>query len=100
MHRLGDCLSAFLCVRCGFDGDLFRLHRVVRILLLADICSIEEDGSSAAAACSLAPCESFSEPEDICWLPAATLSEAHFTSFTTSESFAKLSISRQIIYYG
>ena len=45
-------------------------------LMLETICSMEEETSSAEAACSVAPWDICSEVELICWLPDATLSAA------------------------
>ncbi len=45
-------------------------------LILAAICSIEAEASSAAAACSVAPWATCSELDDSSWLPAETLSAA------------------------
>ena len=42
----------------------------------AAICSIDADASSAAAACSVAPCETCSDEEASCWLPDATFCAA------------------------
>ncbi len=55
-------------------------------LMLAVICSIEDEASSAEAACSVAPWLSCSEAAAISWLPEATLRTAPLTSPTTSRS--------------
>ena len=65
-------------------------------LMLAAISSMDEEASSAAAACSLAPWDIISEPEESSWLPAATLSAAFFTSATTSASLATMLASARI----
>ena len=64
--------------------------------MFADISSMEEEASSADEACSVAPCDIDSALDDICKLPAATLSAADLTSFTTSESLATMFESERI----
>ncbi|OPY02088.1 MAG: hypothetical protein A4E61_00273 [Syntrophorhabdus sp. PtaB.Bin184] len=51
---------------------------------------MEEETSSADAAWTVAPSDTCWEPELICWLAAATLSEAELTPSTTSRSFSTM----------
>jgi len=59
-------------------------------LILADICSMDEEASSAEAACSVAPWDMVSDPVLISRLPAATLSAAAMTSPTTAVSLCTM----------
>ena len=58
--------------------------------MLAAICSMEEEASSAAAACSVAPDDNCSALADISWLPEETLAEAPSESLTTTRSFSTM----------
>ncbi len=54
--------------------------------MLEAISSIDEEASSAAEACSDAPCAICSEAAESCCEPEETLSEADIASFTTARS--------------
>ena len=64
--------------------------------MLAAICSMDEEASSAAAACSVAPDDNCSELADISWLPEETLLEAFSALLTTSRSFSTMLLSAVI----
>ena len=58
--------------------------------MLEAISSIEEETSSALAACSVAPCDICWAVAESSWLPEATFSAAPWTSVTTSFSLATM----------
>ena len=64
--------------------------------MLEAISSMEEEASSAAAACSVAPADNCSALADISWLPEETLLEAVSASLTTSRSFSTMLLSAVI----
>jgi len=63
------------------------------LLDVAAICSMEEEASSAAAACSVAPDDNCSELADISWLPDDTLAEAPSDSLTHDPQLSTMLLS-------
>ena len=83
------CTAAPLCsASCDDWRAIFSVWVALSAfcLMLAAICSIDAEASSAAAACSVAPWLTCSEEEDSCWLPAATFCAAWVASPTTPRS--------------
>ena len=71
------------------SADCMAIFSVCRALsafwrILATISSIDDETSSAVAACSVAPCDISSAPRLIAWLPEATVSAVDLTLLTTA----------------
>ena len=99
LHRVdgaADGLAAGFGVLGRLAGDLLGLAALSAFcLMFAAISSIEADASSAAEACSVAPCDSCSALADSSWLPAETFSAAVMASATTSRRRSHHALKRE-----